>query len=97
MDKSQKYALKMESLLKQLDGDLEKLAAAGNTRTGEALAAYHAVMRALRAERDNAYAIFGQMRVATAEAARKLESKMRVSWTTIEQALAKANADFANS
>ena len=85
MDKSQKYALKMESLLKQLDGDLEKLAAAGDKP----------VVRALRAERDGAYAIFAQMRVATAEAARKLESKMRVSWTTIEQALEKANAEFA--
>ena len=94
MEKSDKYAVKMESMLKEWDGELDKLAAYGEKRSGEALEAYQAAVRNLRAERDAAHETFGQMRLATAEAGRKLQSKMRVSWHTMEAALAKANADL---
>jgi hypothetical protein len=93
-EKSDKYAEKMEAQLKTWDAELDKLVAAGEKRSGEALAAYQACMRDLRTERDDAHQTFGEMRLATAEAGRKLQSKMRVSWHTMQKALDKAMIDL---
>lgn len=94
MDKSDKYAGKMEEQLKKWDAELDKLVAAGEKRSGEALAAYQACIRDLRTERDDAHQTFAQMRLATDEAGRKLQSKMRVSWHTMSAALEKATNDL---
>ena len=94
MDKSEKYVGKMEEQLKAWDAELDKLAAAGEKRSGEALAAYQACIRDLRTERDGAHATFAQMRVATDEEGRKLQSRMRVSWHTLQAALQQATADL---
>ena len=94
MDKTEKYAEKMAEQLKAWDEELDKLAAAGEKRSGEALAAYQACIRDLRTERDEAHQTFAQMRLATAEAGRKLQSKMRVSWHTMSTALEKATNDL---
>lgn len=94
MDKSDKYVIKMEEQLKKFDADLDKLAAAGEKRSGEALAAYQACIRDLRLERDEGQQTFARMRLATAEAGRQLQSKMRVSWHTMQKALEKATLDL---
>lgn len=94
MDKSEKYAVKMESQLKQWDTDVDKLAASTAKHSGEALAAYQETIRRMRAERDSAHDTFNRMRVASDEAGRQLQSKMRVAWHTMEKALEKATADF---
>ena len=94
MEKSDKYAGKMEEQLKKWDAELDKLAVAGEKRSGEALAAYQACIRDLRTGRDEAHQTFTQMRLATAEEGRKLQSKMRVSWHTLQAALEKATADL---
>ena len=94
MDKSEKYAEKMVEQLKEWDAELDRLVAAGEKRSGEALAAYQACIRDLRTERDDAHQTFARMRLATAEEGRKLQSKMRVSWHTMQAALEKATADL---
>jgi len=94
MDKSQKYAVKMESQLRQWDADVDKLADGTAKRSGEALAEYQEAIRRMRAERDAAHDTFNRMRLASDEAGRQLQSKMRVAWHTMEKALEKATADF---
>ena len=94
MDKSEKYVVKMESQLKQWDTDMDKLAAGTAKRSGDALAEYQETLRSMRAERDAAHETFNRMRVASDEAGRQLQSKMRVAWHTMEKALEKATADF---
>ena len=94
MDKSEKYVLKMESQLKAWDTAVDKLADGAAKRSGEALASYQETLRRMRAERDSAHATFTEMRVATDEAGRKLQSRMRVAWHTMEKALEQATADL---
>ena len=94
MEKSDKYVIKMQEQLREWDVALDRLATAGEKRAGEALATYQARMQELRAERDEAHRTFGEMQLATAESGRKLASKMRVSWHTMQAALEKATADL---
>ena len=93
MDKGEKYAKKMEGQLKDFDIQVDKLVAGTTKHAGEALAAYQETLRRLRAERDIGHDTFKRMQVATEEAGRQLQSKMRVTWHTMEKALEKATAD----
>jgi DNA-binding ferritin-like protein len=94
MDKSDKYVLKMEEQLKKWDAEVDKLAAAGEAKGVEARVAYQDCIKDLRAGRDEAHETFGQMRAATAEAGRQLQSKMRAAWHSMQKALEKATADL---
>jgi hypothetical protein len=94
MDKSEKYVARMEEHLKRWDAEVDKLAAAGEAKGVEARVAYQDCIKDLRAGRDEAHRTFGEMRVATQEAGRQLQSKMRVAWHTMESALEKATADL---
>ena len=94
MDKSEKYVAKMEAHLKQWDAELDKLAAAGEAKGVEARVAYQDCIKDLRAGRDEAHRTFGEMRVATQEAGRQMQSKMRVAWHTMQSALEKATAEL---
>ena len=94
MSKSDKYAVKMETQLKEWDTAVDKLATGVSRHTGEALAAFQENLRQMRSERDSAHDTFNRMRTATDEAGRQLQSKMRVAWHTMEAALQKATDDF---
>lgn len=94
MDKTAKYAVKMESQLKEWDVEVERLTASVASRSGEALARCQETIRRLGADRDAAHVTFKRMRIATDEAGRKLQSQMRVAWHTMEKALEKATEDL---
>jgi hypothetical protein len=94
MEKGDKYVTKMEEHLKQWDAEVERLSAYGQTKGVEARVAYQDCIKALRVERDEAHRTFGEMRVATQEAGRQMQSKMRVAWHTMQKALEKATADL---
>jgi hypothetical protein len=93
MEKSEKYAIKMQTQLKEWDTAVDRLADASKKYSGEALVAYQETLRKMRAERDSAHDTFKRMRVASAEAGRQLQSQMRVAWHTMESALADASVD----
>lgn len=94
MDKKPDYVEEMQARLKKWDAEMDRLAASGNRTSAAALATYQESVKDLRADREAARKTLLQMRAASKDAAKKMQSRMSASWEAMQKSLAKASADL---
>ena len=94
MDKKNEYCTAMESEIRKWDAAVDQMNAKGQTLAAEARSGYETQVKALRADRDLAFAKLQEMRTANESAWQHMQSGMNAAWTSMKNSLEKATAQY---
>lgn len=94
MGKKDEYFTNMQSELKKWDAEVDKLNAKGVQMSADTRAGYDIQVKALRADRDLAYAKLEEIRTANESAWEHMQSGVDAAWTSMKNGLNKAVAQY---
>ena len=94
MSKKDEYCATMESEMKKWDAEVDNLNAKGKQKSAEARVSYDTQVKALRADRDFAYAKLQEVRTANESAWQHMQSGVDAAWTSMKKGLEKAASQY---
>ncbi len=94
MSKKDDYVASMESQIKKWDVAVDELNTKGQKYSAEARSEYEKQMKAMRANRDLAYAKLQELRAANEAAWQNMQSGMESAWNSMKTALDKASSQY---
>ena len=94
MGKKDEYFTTMESEIKKWDAEVDKLNSKGEQMSADMRAGYDTQVKAMRADRDLAYAKLEEIRTANESAWEHMQSGVEAAWTSMKNGLTKAAAQY---